>query len=282
MPTGAWRLRLSRGRRLPWPACSVDTATTTSHQHRAGRRLAALLHQLRRFHFNDRQVRRRRLTIGSIDPYSVFRISMNCLWRRHSSAASASSVHDRPGHNLKGKIWKPWSDRSAPRRSLFAKAALIDQEKLAGLQDSCSPRRSRRALRGAFWTDVRLSSASGATARGLPADPLAALRDGGYMEKDHRRAQKRRTRLLRARTLDRAFVAFAEADGKPDPAPRRDAGSLSFSERPQGRKLPGSPALRTQRSGPWIMVRPDCVPLPVLKRLMEVDMAPRKSKPAST
>jgi L-rhamnose isomerase/sugar isomerase len=38
-------------------------------------------------------------------------------------------------------------------------------------------------FRGAFWTDVRPLAAAWRQHRGLPADPLAALRDSGYVER---------------------------------------------------------------------------------------------------
>jgi L-rhamnose isomerase/sugar isomerase len=38
-------------------------------------------------------------------------------------------------------------------------------------------------FRGAFWTDVRPTVAAWREARGLAVDPLAALREGGYVER---------------------------------------------------------------------------------------------------
>ena len=46
-------------------------------------------------------------------------------------------------------------------------------------------------FRGAFWTDVRPLVAAWRESRGLPIDPLAALRESGYVE---RIARERGTR----------------------------------------------------------------------------------------
>jgi len=68
-------------------------------------------------------------------------------------------------------------------QELYAKAALVDQAKLVGLQDGCSLVEAEELFRGAFWTDVRPLLREWREQRGLAADPLAALREGGYVER---------------------------------------------------------------------------------------------------
>jgi L-rhamnose isomerase / sugar isomerase len=67
-------------------------------------------------------------------------------------------------------------------QELFAKAALVDHEKLAGLQQSCDLVAAEETLRTAFWTDVRPAVKEWRQARKLPAEPLKALKDSGYVE----------------------------------------------------------------------------------------------------
>jgi L-rhamnose isomerase/sugar isomerase len=67
-------------------------------------------------------------------------------------------------------------------QELFAKAALVDHEKLAALQQSCDLVAAEETLRTAFWTDVRPVVKEWRQARKLPVEPLAALKESGYVE----------------------------------------------------------------------------------------------------
>jgi L-rhamnose isomerase/sugar isomerase len=71
----------------------------------------------------------------------------------------------------------------ATAQELYLKAALVDREKLAALQQSCDLVAAEELYRGAFWTDVRPLTQAWREARGLPADPISALRSSGYVEK---------------------------------------------------------------------------------------------------
>jgi L-rhamnose isomerase/sugar isomerase len=93
-------------------------------------------------------------------------------------------------HNLKGKI-EATVQTVVTAQELWLKAALIDREELARLQQSCDLVAAEELFRGAFWTDVRPLAAGWREGRGLAVDPLAALRAGGYVE---RIAQERGSR----------------------------------------------------------------------------------------
>jgi L-rhamnose isomerase/sugar isomerase len=54
---------------------------------------------------------------------------------------------------------------------------------LSELQHSCDLVAAEELFRGTFWQDVRPMTAAWREARGLPADPLAALRASGYVER---------------------------------------------------------------------------------------------------
>ena len=67
----------------------------------------------------------------------------------------------------------------------------MDREQLAVYQQSCDLVAAEELYRGAFWYDVRPIAAAWRKLRGLPEDPLVALRDSGYVE---RIAQERGSR----------------------------------------------------------------------------------------
>ncbi len=132
------------------------------------------------FHFNDRRYADDDLTIGSIDPYQVFRI-----FHELHSAKAENLPHDvaymiDQSHNLKGKI-EAMVQTVATAQELWLKAALVDREELARLQEKCELVAAEELFRGAFWSDVRPLVAEWRVARGLPADPLKALREDGYI-----------------------------------------------------------------------------------------------------
>jgi len=135
------------------------------------------------FHFNDRKYADDDLTLGSIDPYQIFRIFHEILFEKSRNAkAKAPAFMIDQSHNLKGKV-EAMVQTVVTAQELYAKASLIDQAKLAELQDKCSLVDAEETFRGAFWTDVRPMLREWRSQRGLPADPMAALREGGYVER---------------------------------------------------------------------------------------------------
>ncbi len=66
---------------------------------------------------------------------------------------------------------------------LWLKAALVDREQLAVFQESCDLVAAEDLFSGAFWRDVRPLAAAWRQHRGLSADPLAALKDCGCVER---------------------------------------------------------------------------------------------------
>src|ERR1700722_4651802 len=133
------------------------------------------------FHFNDRKYADDDLTLGSIDPYQVFRIFHEMVSATDEERAGVAFMIDQ-SHNLKGNP-QPTLMPGTTAQKLFAKAALVDQEKLAGLQQSCDLVAAEETFRGAFWTDVRPIVKEWRQARKLPSEPLKELRESGYVEK---------------------------------------------------------------------------------------------------
>ena len=83
-------------------------------------------------------------------------------------------------HNLKGKM-EATVQTVITAQELYAKAALVDQHKLAELQDKCDLVAAEELFRSAFWEDVRPAVKSWRHQKGLPEDPLLALNEGGYV-----------------------------------------------------------------------------------------------------
>jgi L-rhamnose isomerase/sugar isomerase len=145
--------------------------------------VAWLLHldALGGFHFNDRKYADDDLTLGSIDPYQVFRIFHEILSASDVEREGIAFMIDQ-SHNLKGKV-EAMVQTVVTAQEIYAKAALVDREKLAGLQQECRLVEAEECFRGAFWTDVRPMVREWRAARGLHAEPLTALKESGYVEK---------------------------------------------------------------------------------------------------
>jgi L-rhamnose isomerase / sugar isomerase len=139
--------------------------------------------QLGGFHFNDRRYADDDLTLGSIDPYQIFRIfhEIHCAQSERPPHAVVAYMIDQ-SHNLKGKI-EAMVQTVITAQELYLKASLMDRERLAGLQQACELVAAEELYRGAFWRDVRPLTKAWREARGLPADPLQALKESGYVER---------------------------------------------------------------------------------------------------
>jgi L-rhamnose isomerase / sugar isomerase len=146
------------------------------------------------FHFNDRRYADDDLTLGSIDPYQIFRIFHELLSDAEGLKQTAFMIDQ--SHNLKGKM-EAMVQTVCTAEELFARAALVDRERLAALQAACQLVEAEECLREAFWYDVRPMVREWRASRGLPEDPLEALRTGGYLE---RIRSERRTRNERSAT----------------------------------------------------------------------------------
>ena len=145
--------------------------------------VAWLLHidMLGGFHFNDRRYADDDLTLGSIDPYQIFRIFHEIHLSGRSALQEIAFMIDQ-SHNLKGKM-EAMVQTVCAGQELWLKAALVDREQLEHLQDKCELVAAEELFRGAFWNDVRPVVKEWRQSRGLPEDPLAALAESGYVQR---------------------------------------------------------------------------------------------------
>lgn len=135
------------------------------------------------FHFNDRRYADDDLTLGSIDPYQVFRIFHEIFsdaFERGGTPQPIEFMIDQ-SHNLKPKI-EAMIQTVVTAQELYARAALVDHGRLAGLQRSHRIVDAELELKRAFHADVSGAVAAWREAKGLPADPLEAFRKSGYLE----------------------------------------------------------------------------------------------------
>ena len=135
------------------------------------------------FHLNDRRFADDDLTLGSIDPYQVFRIFHEiCFFEWETGRPADIAYMVDQSHNLKPKT-EEMLQTITRAQMLFAKAAIVDHERLAGHQRSCSLIDAEECLQTAFQSDVRPAIEEWRRAKGLPVDPLAAFRESGYLRR---------------------------------------------------------------------------------------------------
>jgi L-rhamnose isomerase/sugar isomerase len=145
------------------------------------------------FHFNDRRYADDDLTLGSIDPYQVFRIFHEIAmfeWETGTRADIAYMIDQ--SHNLKEKT-EEMIQTAVMAQELYAKAAIVDREALAGHQAKAELVDAEECLKAAFATDVRPALREWRRSKGLAEQPLRAFRESGYLERAAReRAERNR------------------------------------------------------------------------------------------
>ncbi|HVJ07712.1 MAG TPA: TIM barrel protein [Acidisarcina sp.] len=143
------------------------------------------------FHFNDRRYADDDLTLGSIDPYQVFRIFAEIAhfeWETNTRADIAYMIDQ--SHNVKNKI-EAMIQTVTTAQELYAKAALLNHEALEYHREHQEIIDAENVYKDAFATDVRPFLKDWRRARGLPEDPLKAFRASGYLQEVARQRQGR-------------------------------------------------------------------------------------------
>jgi L-rhamnose isomerase/sugar isomerase len=132
------------------------------------------------FHFNDRKYADDDLTLGSIDPYAVFRIfhEIRNAAQRGVDVSGIFYMIDQ-SHNLKPKI-EAMIQTAVTAQELYAKACLVDRAKLAEAQAAMNIVDAEECLRQAFYTDVKPLLREWRQQQGIDAEPMEAYRASGY------------------------------------------------------------------------------------------------------
>jgi L-rhamnose isomerase/sugar isomerase len=133
------------------------------------------------FHFNDRKYADDDLTLGSIDPYAVFRIfhEIRNAAELHGKDVSHIAYMVDQSHNLKPKI-EAMIQTAVTAQELYAKACLVDRAKLRDAQTRQNIVDAEECLKAAFSADVKPMLIEWRNKKGLDPKPLAAYRASGY------------------------------------------------------------------------------------------------------
>jgi len=135
------------------------------------------------FHFNDRKYADDDLTLGSIDPYQIFRIfnEIHFFAFDRGRMPKIAYMIDQ-SHNEKAKV-EATIQTVVMAQELYAKASLVDHDALRAAQAKNAVIDAELLLKKAFFTDVTPALATWRKQNKLPADPLAEHRRSGYERK---------------------------------------------------------------------------------------------------
>jgi len=135
------------------------------------------------FHFNDRRYADDDLTLGSIDPYQVFRIfnEIHDYAEVEGEYPEIAYMVDQ-SHNLKPKI-EAMIQTVMTAQDLWVKAALVDRQALRKFQREGAIVDAESVLKTAFNTNVDELLADWRRSKGVESNPLDAYRKSGYAER---------------------------------------------------------------------------------------------------
>lgn len=159
----------------------------TGH-HAPGTNIEFIVMQLLRlgklgaFDFNSRFYADDDLIVGAADPFQLFRILCEVIAGGGYGPDSGVAFMLDQCHNIEDKI--PGQIRSVLNvQEQTAKALMVDREALAQAEIEGDVLGAHAILMDAFNTDVRADLAAWRESRGLPADPMAAFLESGYLAK---------------------------------------------------------------------------------------------------
>ncbi|WP_395244678.1 L-rhamnose isomerase [Agromyces sp. MMS24-K17] len=156
----------------------------TGH-HAPGTNIEFIVMQLQRlgklgsFDFNSRFYADDDLIVGAADPFQLFRIIFEVIRGGGLNNPDVAFMLDQC-HNVEDKV--PGQIRSVLNvQEMTARALLVDGEALRAAQVSGDVLEANRVFMDAFYTDVRPALAEWRESRGLPADPMKAFAESGYL-----------------------------------------------------------------------------------------------------
>jgi L-rhamnose isomerase/sugar isomerase len=134
------------------------------------------------FHFNNRKYADDDLTIGSIDPYEIFRIFNELVPAENDPGTRADIAYmiDQ-SHIIKRKM-EAMIQSVMNIQTAYAKALLVDHGALEAAQMAHDTVECERILQAAYQTDVNPILAKVREEMGIAPDPIDAYRKSGYQE----------------------------------------------------------------------------------------------------
>jgi L-rhamnose isomerase/sugar isomerase len=131
------------------------------------------------FHFNNRKYADDDLIVGSVDPFELFRIMREIALAR---AESTTTFMIDQSHNVEGKI-DAMIQSVSNIQTAYAKALLVDEERLTAAQRDGDVLGAHRTVLEAFETDVRPLLTHLREGFGVDPDPVSAFRREGYAQR---------------------------------------------------------------------------------------------------
>jgi L-rhamnose isomerase / sugar isomerase len=136
------------------------------------------------FHFNDRKYADDDLIVGSVNPFELF-----CIFNEITGATADGDENAGriafmidQSHNIEAKI-EAMVQSVINVQLAYAKSLLVDRLALRRAQEVGDVLAGYRVLQTAYETDVRPLLAEARIRQGLAPDPIAALRESGYVER---------------------------------------------------------------------------------------------------
>ncbi len=138
------------------------------------------------FHFNARRYADDDLIVGTTNPLELFCIFVELVGAANDPALSSHTTQVAymidQSHNIEPKL-EAMVQSVVNCQEAYAKALLVDFERLRDAQSSGDVLAAHRTLMDAFKTDVRGLLEEVRVEMGAPADPIAAHRESGYLER---------------------------------------------------------------------------------------------------
>ena len=139
------------------------------------------LEKLGSFDFNSRFYADDDLIVGAADPFQLYRILVEVVRGGGLDPENGVALMLDQCHNIEDKI--PGQIRSVLNvQEMTARALLLDREALAKAQAANDVLAANAVFMDAFYTDVRPQLAAWRERKGLPADPIAAFHESGYLQ----------------------------------------------------------------------------------------------------
>ncbi|BBL79161.1 L-rhamnose isomerase [Rubrobacter xylanophilus] len=133
------------------------------------------------FHFNNRKYADDDLIVGSVNPFELFLIYVELLEAEENPGVRIEYMIDQ-AHNIEPKI-EAMILSVMNLQEAYAKALLVDREALREARRSGDVLSAHRVLLDAYSADVRPLCAKLREDLGGSADPVAAFRASGYLER---------------------------------------------------------------------------------------------------